>query len=53
MRVNKKEEQYDSKNIEDIRFNHYNVNFNKLNWMKDYFNKNNFEIEYDDSMKLK
>ena len=47
----KNEKLYDSKNIEDIRFNHYNLNFNKLKWMKDYFNKKNFEREYDDSMK--
>lgn len=49
----KNEKIYDSKNIEDIRFNHYNVNFNKLNWMKDYFDRNNFEREYDNSIKKK
>lgn len=44
------EKQYNSKNIDEIRFNHYNVNKKKLEWMKGYF-KNNFEIEKDNSMK--
>jgi len=47
----KNEKIYDSKNIEDIRYNHYNVNYNKLNWMKDYFGRNNFEREQDNCMK--
>jgi hypothetical protein len=45
------EKQYNSKNIDEIRFNHYNVNKKKLEWMKEYFKKNNFEIEKDNSMK--
>ena len=45
------EKQYNPNNIDEIRFNHYNVNKKTIEWMKGYFKKNNFEVEKDNSMK--
>tara|TARA_B100001094_G_C18156701_1_gene786870 strand:- start:533 stop:1411 length:879 start_codon:yes stop_codon:yes gene_type:complete len=44
------EKLYDCKDINEIRFNHYNLNKQKLEWMKDFFNKKEFEFEIDNSM---
>ena len=44
------EKLYDCKDINAIRFNHYNLNKQKLEWMKDFFNKKEFEFEIDNSM---
>ena len=44
------EKLYDCKDINEIRFNHYNLNKQKLEWMKNFFNKKEFEFEIDNSM---